>query len=320
MAESLSSAQLLMEEAKQRGLQVHSYEHIHLGYALLQHKNHREYIFQSQSNKLGRVTARLFTENKVLTTTILREAGFPILPDIITNSTREAEAFLHTHQRIVVKPIGSEAGKGVATNIQTPSALHEALEFAAAYNTDKEGRVVLQKHIDGIDVRVLVINQSVCVAMERIPAHVVGDGVQTIDSLLEQYNRQARPGYEIKKNSQMHVSLAHQSVNLESVPPEGKKIRLAGIANVHAGGTTRDITESIGQETKDTALRLARYFDCPLVGVDLISPDITKEPGYTIELNAAPDISIHQYPTHGQARNVAPLIIDMLFPETAKSV
>lgn len=49
--------------------------------------------------------------------------------------------------------------------------------------------MLVESYIPGSDYRMLVVNdQSVAIA-RRIPAHVLGDGVHTIEELVEQVNR-----------------------------------------------------------------------------------------------------------------------------------
>lgn len=316
MEKRLSSAQLLIQEATKRSIKVRSYEDIQPGFARLTQGKHQEYIFHSQSNLLGRVTARIFTDNKVLTAAVLREGGFPVPADIITNDIATATDFLREQGRIVVKPLNNTGGVGVTPNIQTPQELAAAFAFAAPENDDPAGRFVCQQHVEGRDYRVLVINQRHCFAMERIPAQVLGDGRHTIAALIEQANTTARPGYEVKITSQTAAILKSQGLTLESVPASNERIALALVANAHAGGTTRDVTEELSPEVRQFAIQVATYFACPLVGIDVMSPDIASDVGKIIELNASPDISIHYYPHHGQPQEIAPLIMDMLFPET----
>lgn len=316
MIPSVSSAQLLIDDAQRRGITCTSFADIRPGFALLEYQGHQEYIFQSQSNLTGRVTARLFNDNKVLATHLLRRHDFPVPHDGIITTVAEGEVFLRQYQRVVIKPIGSDGGKGVTPGITTREQLAEAIEIALPYNSKGTMQLVCQEHIVGRDWRILVVDQQHLFASERIPAHVTGDGHSTIQQLLTDNNKTVRPGYDIRVTPQTPALLAEQGYTLESVVPSGVVVHLARVANAHAGGTVRDATDEIGEATRRFALRLAKVFACPLVGIDVLSDDISQDPGNIIELNPCPDLTIHHFPTLGQARTVAPLIIDMLFPET----
>jgi cyanophycin synthetase len=54
-------------------------------------------------------------------------------------------------------------------------------------------------------------------------------------------------------------------------------------------------------------------------GFDLVVEDITApmdtRSGGIVEINAAPGIRMHHYPTQGQPRDVGAAIVDMLYPQ-----
>jgi cyanophycin synthetase len=64
--------------------------------------------------------------------------------------------------------------------------------------------------------------------------------------------------------------------------------------------------------------RAARIIGLDIAGIDLMTPDISRplpERAGIIEVNAGPGLRMHHHPSHGQARDAASAIIDMLFPE-----
>ena len=65
------------------------------------------------------------------------------------------------------------------------------LEYAKKYSR----RVIVEKFITGFDFRVLVIDNKLVAAAKREPAHVIGDGKQTIQQLIDETNRDPRRGY-----------------------------------------------------------------------------------------------------------------------------
>jgi cyanophycin synthetase len=69
--------------------------------------------------------------------------------------------------------------------------------------------------------------------------------------------------------------------------------------------------------------RAARIVGLNICGVDLVLEDISRplsgQRGGIIELNAAPGLRMHLYPSEGRARNVAEKIVDIMYPPGAPS-
>jgi len=218
----------------------------------------------------------------------------------------------------VVKPISNTGGTGISTDVTTVALLKKSFAEARDLSNTKNAnrQAIVQQHISGEDYRVLVIDQTQMYAIQRIPAHVVGDGRHSITELTISWNKTRKSVNHIKLEDTARRLLKQQGMTLSSIPATDKHVRLAGVANFHAGGTLRDATDLIGPTVKKMALDVAQYFNLPLVGIDFISNDIANDPGVIIELNSTPDLTIHHTPDHGQSRDVTAAIIDMLFPET----
>lgn len=284
----------------------------------LEYQGHREHIWFSRTDHHGSVTLRLL-ENKPLTIALLQQEGFPVPEEILTDDIRAAEEFLKRHGRVVVKPVSNTGGIGITTDITTPEELARAFNRARTLSnvTDEQKRAIVQQHLAGEDCRVLVINQKHLFAIQRIAAHVVGDGQTTVNDLVTAWNATRKVECHIQLSELTDELLAKQHLTLDSVPAVAQRVLLAYVSNYHAGGRLRDVTDELGDDIRETALRAARYFNMPIVGVDFMTDDHTRTAGLIIELNGTPDITIHHFPDEGVARDVAGPVIDMLFPETA---
>lgn len=313
-----NTTDVLTKEAERRGITPVFFPDIDPKTTLFEYKGHREYLFFSRTDHHGAVTLRIF-ENKSMTTTLLKRGGFPVPAEILTADLDEAKAFLATYQRVVVKPLSNTGGIAITTDIRSEEQLARAFDRARDRSnlSDVARRAVFQQHVDGRDYRVLVVNQQHTFVIERIPAHVVGDGVHTITELVATWNATRKPECRVRLDELTQELLHDQDLTLSDVPSPAKHVLLAYVANYHSGGQLRDATDELGEAAREIALNVARYFDVPLVGVDFISPDIATTPGYIIELNGTPDITIHHFPDEGQGRDVSAAVIDMLFPETA---
>lgn len=313
-----SSVRLIAEEAQRRNIQVTHYDFIRLGFIRLTLGAHVEYMFQTQTDKQGRATARFFTDNKVLGTYILREAGFPVPDDVLAHTFSEAQAFLKTYGRIVVKPLNGEGGHGITLDVTTDDHLREALGRAKQSTSlsKDSGLVVCQEHVDGRDYRILVVNYEHVFVVERIPAHVVGDGTLMIRELLTVANADAVAGYEIKQNDIAERLLVQQGLTWDSVPSMGQHVRLAQVANSHAGGVVKEANGDLGKAARELVLNITKQFKLSMVGIDCLTPDLSQGLGKILELNSCPALFKHHYPDVGDSQVVAPHVLDMLFPET----
>lgn len=316
MADPISSTDYLIEEAERRHVTVVAVPGVDRNLVQLEVGEHRERLYYASTDHLGAATRKAF-ENKLFTTDLLRRAGFPVPQEIYASNMGEAVTFMRKHGRVAVKPLSNTGGVGITTGIETVELLTAAFERARSANTveDSQRRAIVQQHIEGDDCRVLVVNQEHIFAIARVPAHVIGDGRQTVAALVAVWNATRLPKCAIKFNEAAQELLAGQALSETSVPAEGQRVLLAYVSNYRAGGRLLDITDGLGEDIITTARAVASYFKVPIVGIDFMTPDPRVKAGVIIELNGTPDITIHHKPDEGTSRNVAAVVLDMLFPE-----
>jgi cyanophycin synthetase len=101
--------------------------------------------------------------------------------------------------------------------------------------------------------------------------------------------------------------LAKQGRDLDAIPLAGEPVDLRGNANLSTGGTAEDVTDLLPQETRDICIRAARTIGLDVAGIDIVCQDISQplreQRGGIIEVNAAPGIRMHQYPSRGTPRD-----------------
>lgn len=222
---------------------------------------------------------------------------------------------------IVIKPLDGNHGKGASINVTTLEAAKEGLTHAQKYSR----RVIVEKFISGFDFRVLVINHKMVAAAQRIPAHVVGNGQNTIQELIDQENLDPRRGYghenvltEINVDRDTIELLEKLNYTVESVPQKGEIVYLKSTANLSTGGTSVDVTEMVHPENIFLAERISRIIGLDICGIDIMAQNLTQplheNGGVILEVNAAPGFRMHLAPSEGLPRNVAAPVIDMLYP------
>ncbi|MCY0870411.1 MAG: cyanophycin synthetase [Firmicutes bacterium] len=265
--------------------------------------------------------------DKDMAKTLLRGVGIRVPDGGIAHDQDEAQQlFERIGAPVVVKPLLGSKGRGVTTNVSTVQELRDAFERAS----DGGDTVIVEQHVRGVQVRLLVIGERVAAAAVREPARVFGDGLHTIAQLvdIENANPLRGEGHEcpltrLRLDAAAHRWLRAQGWEVDGVPADGACVHLLDSANLSTGGTARDVTDEVHPELAALAVRAARTLGLDIAGVDLIVGDVAAPPALTtcvaLEVNAAPGIRMHLYPSAGSARPVADDIVEHLFPSGAPS-
>lgn len=264
--------------------------------------------------------------DKALTKEVLERAGIFVPFGTTVSTLEELRAFFHSVRApLVIKPIDGSQGRGVTMDVRDWRSAERA--FAIAKNVSS--RVIVEEFIAGRQYRLLVVGGKFVAGAERIAAHVVGDGMHTIAQLVSSTNAEPdrgddhdKPLTRIPLDDIALECLARQGRTLYDVPAPAETVYLRDSANLSTGGIAVDVTDRIHATFTALAERCARAIGLDVCGVDLIAGDIAKSPADTsyavIELNAAPGIRMHHYPSVGDARDVAGAIIDSVFPRGAQ--
>jgi len=259
--------------------------------------------------------------DKQLTKALLEQAGVPVPGGDVVTSVEAAQRVARRFKRpVAVKPLGANQGKGVTVDCRTPDDVERAFEFARRHGR----RVIVEEYLRGRDYRVLVTGGKIAAASWRRPPNVTGDGVSTIGQLVEIENRNPARGdghtnilTKIPLDALAEETLAKQGYDLDTVLSSGVSADLRGNANLSTGGTAEDVTDLLPEETRDICIRAARTIGLDVAGIDVICEDIAlplrAQRGGIIEVNAAPGIRMHQYPSRGAPRDAGDAIVEALF-------
>ncbi len=260
--------------------------------------------------------------DKGMTNKLLRENGIPVPFGKIVNNEQEAlEAARSIGYPVVVKPFNGNQGKGVSLNILNDEDVIEAYRAILSYTKC----ALVEKHILGKHYRILVINGEFVAASERIPAYVVGDGIHNIKRLIEIENRNPlrgdgheKPLTRITIDSVMELLLKKIRLGLEYIPSKDEVVYIRENDNLSTGGSAIDVTDLVHEEIKKVCVRATQVIGLDVAGIDITTSNISKPLSQTggciIEVNAAPGIRMHHFPSRGTPRNVAKKIVQSLFP------
>ena len=157
--------------------------------------------------------------------------------------------------------------------------------------------------------------------LRRDQPHVIGDGVHSINELVQQANTNpARSGpyfHQMILDETAKQELAWQNMTVSSTPEKGQRVTLHQKINWGVGGTTADVSDVVHPDNIGLFEETARVLKAPIVGIDFIIPDITRswkeqDRCGIIECNSMPFFDNHHLPFEGEPRNVAKLIWDMV--------
>ena len=260
--------------------------------------------------------------NKHLTKQILQDNDIPVPYGDIAYTLESAVALAgDIGYPVVIKPYDSNQGKGVTLDICCEAQVRDAYGEAIKYSRG----VIVERFIPGNDYRVLVVGGKVSAVSLRRPPSVTGDGTHTLKELVEIENNSPlrgddheKPLTKMKLDNTARLVLSRNGIDEFYIPKQNEVIYLRGNGNLSTGGTASDCSEKIHPYNCYIAIKAARMAGLDIAGVDMtledISLPINGNNGAVIEVNAAPGLRMHLFPTEGQAHNVAADIIDMMFP------
>lgn len=297
-------------------------------------KNGKKSYFRYNSLDLNPTGASDIAKDKDYANFFMEHMGYPTVPNSKTFFSDAWAEALHTPERtiahayayaqqigfpVVVKPNSGSQGSGVSL-VHTKKELYTALRLI--FKSDRIA--LLQPVISGKDYRLVVLEDEVISAYERIPLSVIGNGRATIKTLLLQKQRMF---LDENRDTQLSLTdpriarkLAHQHLSFTSVPKKGERIFLLDNANLSTGGDSVDVTTIVHPQLKKLAVQLTKDMGLKLCGVDLmVNGDITKKPipgeFFILEINAAPGLD-HYVRTGPAQKN----IVEKLYLEVLKKL
>lgn len=313
------STNAIIHEAMKRGIPV--LKLAYGGFIQLGQGKYQKRISATVTDDISCIAVDIACD-KTATKMILQEIGIPIPYGYtcteITQAINIAEKIGYP---VVVKPEGGNQGKGVSLNLYNQSEVEDAFNFAKMVDEN----IIVEKYISGKDYRLLVVGDHVAAASERVPAHVTGDGIHNIQQLIQLINHNQnrgddheKPLTKIKIDEMMLSYLKKQGLTYESIPLDHKIVYLKANGNLSTGGSAIDCTEKVHPKNKEIAICVSKLIGLSIAGVDITCPNISipiqDGNGAVIEVNAAPGIRMHLFPSKGKPRNVAVDIVDMLYP------
>ena len=235
------------------------------------------------------------------------------------------DAFKVLNCPVVIKPVFGSHGFDVYTDLRTEedviSAVNKIIESRGEYT-----KIIIEEYFDAKEFRVFVTKNGDYAVLLRDPAHIFGDGINTIDYLIkkenyERMNPRTNALCEILVDDELVNYLSKKGLSLESIPKKGEKVYLRPNSNVAMGGICEDYTDRVNPSVIEIGLNVLKAFPgLPYVGIDFMTNSIeneqTDDSYRIIEINTVPGVHMHFRPGIGKSRNIAKYMVDMIYPET----
>ena len=314
------STQILMKESIKRGIRVEVIDKSE-NFISLKKDNKIEYVKQATKTSKDNYVSVLMMENKVVTKKILKDAGIKVPEGKEFHSIEEAKYNIEEFIKkpIVVKPKSTNFGLGIS--IFPKGGQKEDITKALAIAFSHDNTVLIEEFIEGKEYRFLVIGDKVAGILHRVPANVLGNGINTIEELVKEKNKSSLRGKGYKtplekinldENAKLFLKQSNKDINY--IPKKEELVYLRENSNISTGGDSIDYTDDIKERFKTIAVNCSKAIGANICGVDMMIKDYKDENSEygIIELNFNPAIHIHSFPYIGKERNIAKEVLKLL--------
>jgi D-alanine-D-alanine ligase-like ATP-grasp enzyme len=249
--------------------------------------------------------------DKYLCSIKLLEHNIPVPQPVLFNGITESDISsidnrLNIKFPLVVKPVYGTGGRNVFVGIQSFERMKRILN-----SLRNKGllNILIEEHIYGKDYRILCYKNTVIDIVERIPPHVIGDGVSTIEELIS-----------IKNKSNSNLNLHSIKINFEylnamniiitSIPISQQRVVVNPVSNYHNGGfPTRIPLANVHPDNLQMFSSINSILGLNLSGIDFLIPDISKSykviKGAVNEVNKYPNFDIHYNADNKQSTEIS---------------
>lgn len=321
-----SNQKILIYEMLKRGISVEVLDE-KLELIKASYNGHDELIYDRDSSIMP-YNVSVLAGDKGITKQILQSNGISV-PIGEVFSVRDYESILQAfnifNTPVVIKPVFGSHGYDVYTNLSTEEQVINSIE-KIINNRGIDTKVLIEEFFDAKEYRVFVTKNKDYAVLHRDPAHVFGNGINTIDELIQIENyRRMNPRTnalcEILVDDEMYNYMSKNGINMEYIPANGEKVYLRPNSNVAMGGICEDYTDRVHPSVIDVGMRVLDSFPgLPYVGIDYMTNTIEQpqnDDSYRIiEINTVPGVHMHFRPAIGKSQNIAKYMVDLIFPET----
>lgn len=307
----------LIQRAKELGISVNDVSQImDQPFTVLTFNGLSELVRDGVPTSWINVRSQFYCDNKQLTKLAYEELGIPYPKSVMFKVPDEPtlERFFKKGQKYVCKPLDGTNGVGVMMGIQNLKGVQSYFEGNRQLGT----LFIMEEQVSGQDLRIQVLGGEIVAACIRVPAFVIGNGKDNLETLIENRRRLMKtqnPNNFLEIDESTLSLIKQQGLGLIDKPKKNKKIQLKHVSNMAQGAIATDVTGDIHPIYEDWVSKLVDYLKAPYFGVDIITPDFTKDPyenAWVLEINARADWLHHTF-SERKTHDMAGMILKTIF-------
>ena len=276
---------------------------VQLGYGVRSRR-----IWTAETDRTSAI-AETISRDKDLARSLLQSCGVPVPEGQVVDDADEAwDAVDDVETPLIIRPAKGLHGRSVFAG-ETPQPTRENVDAAYAAADATGCAVLVERHIEGSEHRLLMVDGKLVAATRSEIVSVIGDGRSTISQLVAATQKDL----VLATNSEAIGEIAQQGFTPDTVPPLGREVVI-----LSTGTHAHDITDNVHPATAEMAALAARVIGLDIAGVDVVCKDISRplesQGGAIIDVNAGPGLLAHIKPASGEPRPVGKAIVEHLFP------
>lgn len=237
------------------------------------------------------------------------KAGVPVLPWQVfegSDVTGIRRALEDAKCPQVVRPDSGRRHRGLSFN-PNPADASDAAQVAVQASLATPGEspsVVVENFYDGLVLRCFVVGNRVAAATVRLPLFVVGDGQNTIESLLaDSWEHRQRHAYLARNLRSVSQDLISPGTgHLTEIPDSGELRILQHNVSIGVGGLTVNLDGSLSPDL--TAMAEAAAEAVPgagAVAIDILTPSVgSAQDAVVMDMSVTANALMHRYPAFGR--------------------
>jgi cyanophycin synthetase len=201
---------------------------------------------------------------------------------------------------LVIKPTNGYDSIDVFLNIKSSKELKELiLKLKKKYE-----KLIIEEMEEGDLFRILLVNDNIIDILRRRRSFIIGNGVNTIEELIEIKNIKIKKKMKINNLILFPIKeidyryLNSEGYNVKDILKQNQKLYLSNFSTRRSGGTMDRIDiNKVHKDHLNTFIKTSTVTNCVYCGIDYISKDLTKpiyKNGNILEINSHPLYNFHK--------------------------
>ncbi len=283
-------------------------------------KNGKGFIYDTLPGALVARTHIPYIANKFFQKKIMKASGVSVAETFGIAKSVDDLKQITCRFPCVVKPVQGSLSQNVFTNIGDAQELRKLVKKVT---DSKGGTALIEEMVTGKEYRFLTVNGKLVSCVEKDPARIVGDGIHTVQELIDIKNADPERGAHDSLTHTIHriaiddfvkEKLQNENVVLDDVLAKDRNIVIGTNVFVLYGGDFIEKTSEVHETFVDVSERFSQMNDIFIVGFDVIAEDITKDANkqkYIFnELNEQPFFDVNEKCNIGTGAPVAKVMWD----------